>query len=40
MNIAASDEGFLECRRLALAFLNSRPTVYVVDGYAGWERGL
>ncbi|MFI5461032.1 MAG: phosphoenolpyruvate carboxykinase (ATP) [Isosphaerales bacterium] len=37
VNIPASDQSFVACRRQALAFLEGRPTVYVVDGYAGWD---
>jgi len=37
VNIPASDESFMACRRQALDFLEARPTVYVVDGYAGWD---
>jgi phosphoenolpyruvate carboxykinase (ATP) len=37
VNIPASDEDFLACRRQAIEFLDGRPTVYVVDGYAGWD---
>jgi phosphoenolpyruvate carboxykinase (ATP) len=37
VNIPVSDSSFLACRKRAVDFLNSRPTVYVVDGYAGWE---
>jgi phosphoenolpyruvate carboxykinase (ATP) len=37
VNIPASRESFVQCRRVALQHLNSRPTVYVVDGFAGWD---
>jgi phosphoenolpyruvate carboxykinase (ATP) len=37
VNIPAGEESFLACRRRALDFLNTRPMVYVVDGFAGWE---
>jgi phosphoenolpyruvate carboxykinase (ATP) len=37
VNIPASHESFMACRRQAVDFLNGRPTVYVVDGYAGWD---
>ncbi len=37
VNIPASDDAFLACRRQAVEFLEPRPTVYVVDGYAGWD---
>jgi phosphoenolpyruvate carboxykinase (ATP) len=37
VNIPASDESFLACRQQAFDFLNTQPTVYVVDGYAGWD---
>ena len=37
VNIPVSEESLWACRRLSLDFLNSRPTVYVVDGFAGWE---
>jgi phosphoenolpyruvate carboxykinase (ATP) len=37
VNIAASRDSFTACRRQAIDYLNSRPTVYIVDGYAGWD---
>ena len=37
VNIPASDASFLACRQQALEYLASRPTVYVVDGFAGWD---
>jgi phosphoenolpyruvate carboxykinase (ATP) len=37
VNIPASPQGFLACRRQALDFLGSQPAAYVVDGYAGWD---
>jgi phosphoenolpyruvate carboxykinase (ATP) len=37
VNIPASHESFVECRRLAFNHLNSLPTVYLVDGFAGWD---
>jgi len=37
VNILASDHSFLACRRQALEYLGTRETVYVVDGYAGWD---
>jgi phosphoenolpyruvate carboxykinase (ATP) len=37
VNIPATPEGFLACRRLALEFLNAQPTLYLVDGFAGWD---
>jgi phosphoenolpyruvate carboxykinase (ATP) len=38
VNIPASDEDFVACRQHAVDFLEARPTIYVVDGYAGWDR--
>jgi phosphoenolpyruvate carboxykinase (ATP) len=38
VNIPAKNAGFLECRRRAMAFLEAQPRVFVVDGYAGWDR--
>jgi phosphoenolpyruvate carboxykinase (ATP) len=37
VNIPASDESFLACRQQALDYLGTRPIVYVVDGFAGWD---
>jgi phosphoenolpyruvate carboxykinase (ATP) len=37
VNIPASGESFMACRRQALDDLNGRGTIYVVDGYAGWD---
>jgi phosphoenolpyruvate carboxykinase (ATP) len=37
VNIPVSEGSFEACRKRALEFLNSRPTAYVVDGYAGWD---
>ncbi len=37
VNIRASEASFLACRQLALDFLVGRRTVYVVDGFAGWD---
>src|SRR5262245_34707559 len=37
VNIPVSDDSFLACRQQALDFLSMQPTVYVVDGYAGWD---
>ncbi len=37
VNIPVSDQSFMACRRQALEFLDGRPTVYIVDGYAGWD---
>ena len=37
VNIAMSPEGFHACRERALDFLRTRPEVFVVDGYAGWD---
>jgi phosphoenolpyruvate carboxykinase (ATP) len=37
VNFPVRESSFLACRRRALDFINSRPRVYVVDGYAGWQ---
>src|SRR5262249_15158328 len=37
VNMRATDASFLACRERATDFLNMRATVYVVDGYAGWD---
>ncbi len=37
VNISATAESFLACRRRALEFLGAQPTAYLVDGYAGWD---
>lgn len=37
VNIAMPPEGFRACRARALEYLQTRPLVFVVDGYAGWE---
>jgi phosphoenolpyruvate carboxykinase (ATP) len=37
VNMPATPESFLACRRLALEFLNAQPTLYQVDGFAGWD---
>jgi phosphoenolpyruvate carboxykinase (ATP) len=37
VNVPASDDSFVACRRQAIDFLDARPTVYIVDGYAGWD---
>ncbi len=37
VNIPAEDESFLACRRDALGFLRAQPSVFVVDGFAGWD---
>jgi phosphoenolpyruvate carboxykinase (ATP) len=38
VNIPAEEAAFLACRRDALGFLGARPAVFVVDGFAGWDR--
>jgi phosphoenolpyruvate carboxykinase (ATP) len=37
INIPASESSFLACRQQALDYLGARPTIYVVDGFAGWD---
>jgi phosphoenolpyruvate carboxykinase (ATP) len=37
VNVPVHGARFLDCRRHALEFLGSRPTVFVVDGFAGWD---
>jgi phosphoenolpyruvate carboxykinase (ATP) len=37
INIPADDASFRACRRDALEFLRARPSIFVVDGYAGWD---
>ena len=37
VNIPVSDASFLACRQQALDFLGTQPSVYVVDGFAGWD---
>ena len=37
VNIPVSDSSFLACRQQALDTSCSRPMVYVVDGFAGWD---
>jgi phosphoenolpyruvate carboxykinase (ATP) len=37
VNIPAAESSFLACRHGALEFLGGQPTVFVVDGYAGWD---
>jgi phosphoenolpyruvate carboxykinase (ATP) len=37
VNIPADDASFLACQAGALEFLGAQPTVYVVDGFAGWD---
>jgi phosphoenolpyruvate carboxykinase (ATP) len=37
VNIPLAESGFLINRQRALDFLNIRPQIYVVDGYAGWD---
>jgi phosphoenolpyruvate carboxykinase (ATP) len=37
VNIPASDQSFLACRRRALDFINRQHTVFAVDGSAGWD---
>ncbi len=38
VNLAMPPEGFRSCRRRALDFLEERPRLFVVDGYAGWDQ--
>jgi len=37
VNIALPEEGFESNRDRAIDYLNTRPYLYVVDGYAGWD---
>jgi phosphoenolpyruvate carboxykinase (ATP) len=37
VNIPASEESFLAVRRQAVDYLGTRPVVYIVDGFAGWD---
>jgi phosphoenolpyruvate carboxykinase (ATP) len=37
VNIPAGEESFLAVRRQAVEYLGTRPVVYVVDGFAGWD---
>jgi phosphoenolpyruvate carboxykinase (ATP) len=37
VNTPIDPDAFADCRRVAVAYLQGRPRVYVVDGYAGWD---
>ncbi len=37
VNIPLSEQSFVINRQRALDYLNIRPQIYVVDGYAGWD---
>merc|ERR1719453_979949 len=37
VNVKLSLDSFLTNRERAIDYLNTRPRLYVVDGYAGWE---
>ncbi len=37
INVPLSHDSFLENRKRAVAFLNQRNRLYIVDGYAGWD---
>ena len=37
VNIPLSEQSFVINRQRAIDFLNIRPTIYVVDGFAGWD---
>jgi len=37
VNRPLSDDSFQQLRTLAIKFLSKSPTVYVIDGYAGWD---
>jgi phosphoenolpyruvate carboxykinase (ATP) len=37
VNVPLDPGAYQACRRAALDFLQQRPRVYVVDGYAGWD---
>ncbi|HWB01084.1 MAG TPA: phosphoenolpyruvate carboxykinase (ATP), partial [Pirellulales bacterium] len=37
INIPMSEQTFIINRQRALDYLNIRPRIYVVDGYAGWD---
>lgn len=38
VNNPLSEESFVKLRRQAIEYLNSRERLYVVDGFAGWDR--
>src|SRR4051812_39125166 len=37
VNIPLGEDSFLACRQRAVEFLSSRPRLYVVDGFGGWD---
>jgi len=37
VNIPISPKGFARNRRRAIDFLNIRPRLFIIDGYAGWD---
>ena len=37
VNIPLSEETFVLLKDIATDYLNSRPRLYVIDGYAGWD---
>ncbi len=37
VNVELEEDSFIKNRELALGYLQSRPYVYQVDGYAGWD---
>ena len=37
VNIALSESSFDQVKNQAVSFLNERPRLYVIDGYAGWD---
>lgn len=37
VNIPISRESYNILESIAIQYLNTRPRVYVVDGYAGWD---
>ncbi|RAL22141.1 phosphoenolpyruvate carboxykinase (ATP) [Lujinxingia litoralis] len=38
VNIEMSPEEFAQNRKSAIEYLNDRPVLYVIDGYAGWDK--
>src|SRR5688572_1791646 len=38
VNIPLAEQSFIINRQRAVDFLNFRPNIYVVDGYAGWDK--
>ncbi len=40
VNIQLEEDIFVINRQRAIDYLNTRETIYVVDGYAGWDRAV